>query len=188
MRKYLAAALLPLALFVSLVGAPAPAVAHDSTDTIPAESCTGEQQAAYHVTPAGNLYETTVNVCEGVPATGPGYWTVEGVVRLRCYRNAVIYDGCRWAGANVETQWREEGIPTWKVHSSVEWCVPCGTPATTGWRTDSGREWAGHLDDNNLMRDRGKHEGGQVRFLLADGTDVLKNMSSVWGPDWAAYN
>jgi hypothetical protein len=184
MRRVLVAMLLSVA-FV-LVGM-VPAGAHDSTDLIPAESCTGEQQTAFHVTAAGNLYEDTVNVCVGVPVQGADFWTVEGVVRHRCYRNAAIYDGCRWT-STVETQWKLENIPDWHVHSSVGWCVPCGTPETTGWRTDSGREWAGHLDDHDLMRVRGKSEAGQVRFLLADGTEVLKNMSSVWGPTYAALN
>jgi hypothetical protein len=170
--------LVVVALLAALAIPAAPAGAHDSTSVF--YGCT-DDVVAYYVTAAGNEYETTRNVCAGVYAiAGGNAWHMEGVERLRCYRNDAVWDGCRWAGSNVETQARLESNPTWIIHSSVEWSYPGGTVGSTGWRTDSLRRYAGHFADGDATLVRGAGKGGQVRFRLADGNDVLMNMSSVW--------
>jgi hypothetical protein len=160
-----------------------PAAAHDSTTLIPGQTCSGESTTATYNSGV-HFYQSTVNVCLGVPNIGSTYITVEGVVRYHCYIDGNPADRCRWT-STVETQWRIEGDNVWYVHSSVGWAKPGSSP---GYIQDSGREWAGHLDDNDLMRVRGKGEAGTVRFLLVSGGNIIRNMSSVYGVDWEGYN
>jgi hypothetical protein len=171
-----------LGLSLSILAVPQ-SNAHPTTEFFPECNADGEVVAAY-VTAGGNLYEATRKVCVGLYAANPTtHFVVEGVERLRCYRNKVIWDGCRWADSNVEIHWKDSGVNPgpWHLWDTVEWTYPGGTVASTGWRTDSERRFSGHMNEDNDELSRAAGKGGVVRFLLADGTYTNTiSMASIW--------
>jgi hypothetical protein len=180
MRKWFArltvAALVAGSLVTGLAGS---ASAHDSSI---AKSCTGEEEVASYLTAAGNYYALRNNTCAALYAIGSDYYTVEGITRYTCYRNGLSWDGCRVDGY-VQVQWRTEGTSQWYVHSSVYFHVP-----DTGYVSNTGRLSSGHLTDNEYMVVRGKGQGNNVRFLLADGTTVLVPVADNWSGEYIGFN
>jgi hypothetical protein len=85
--------------------------------------------------------------------------------------------GCRW----TDTVTLQADRGTGNGYQDIwwnDWCYTCGG----SYVQDSGRHWT----DPSPLYDyfsqaRGKSEGGQVRFYLADGTTRLVNESPRWG-------
>jgi hypothetical protein len=169
-------ALLPLLALVAALGLLAvPAQAHQSNTIFYA--CTGYQSVASHVTAAGNVYESRRNVCVSPYSFNTTSSTWEGVVRNTCWRNNVEYGdgtgGCRWTGyIDLQVDFFEPGgsIQT-LAHTS--WCYTCGGTFVQ----DSGRHFSSHgaMNDIDSPAVRAVANNAQVRFYLADGSEVLKN-------------
>jgi hypothetical protein len=167
----------------------APAAAHESSSGI---ACSIESTVALHITPANNVYEATSVTCTGHYNTIPDCcWTVEGIARIRCYRNGQPWDGCRGNG-NIESQWRLESSSTWNVGRSWGYAVPAGVgwpcSGASCWFSVSERFESDHDLDNNQSYHRGKNEGTSIRFRLADGGNVVKSATDQWGDACLCYN
>lgn len=173
MRKPIQRALLALMVAVATLTLATPASAEPAPF-----SCGGYETVASHRTAAGNLYSTQVNVCL-FDATG----TLDlGVVaRFKCFRNGVLYGegtgGCRWTWNQVLQ--RSPNHITWESLRSNDFCVTCGG----SYVADSGRKYGTtrySLNPGYTFRGATRStatQAYQVRFYLADGTTVLKNMA-----------
>ncbi len=167
----------------------APAAAHDSSAAL---SCTGVETVAVHTTAGGNLYELRNNTCVGHYNTIPDCcWTTEGITRYTCFRNGSPWDGCR-ANGNVESQWAPNGVfNSWTVEQSNPFGAPLQpwpcSPGSNCWFQDSGRLSSTHVLDGNWEMQRGKGEGTSVRFLLADGSNVVESINDNWSSECYCY-
>jgi hypothetical protein len=151
-------------------------VADDSVYSDPLY-CSGYATLASHKTAAGNVYSTQGNVCLYYLQLEPSQWGT--VTRYKCYRNGQLYGdgtgGCRWTW-NQAFQTSPDST-SWTTRQSQDWCVTCGGT----YVSDTGRNWGntysvGRTYIRGVSRSSAS-TADQVRFYLADGTTVLKNMS-----------
>ena len=185
MRRVLFLLILTIALAVPM----APAQAHDTSTPF---SCTGEEQVAFHVTAAGNLYEMTSVTCVGRYAAFSDHWVVEGISRDRCYRNARPWDGCRAVG-NIQLQLKAEAPgSSWVVQTSSSYAGPGASWPCSGeacWFSDSTRFESPHGDETDFAVARGKNAGTAIRFLLADGSNVYtEEVAHQWSGTCVCFN
>jgi len=142
--------------------------------------CSGYITVASHNTPAGNSYTTKGNVCfyyGDSTHIGP-------VSRFQCFRNGQPYGdgpgGCRWEWDQA-LQSADSPQGPWSTRINTEQCFTCGGIFVQ----DSDRFYGSAIHICQLwLRDirvvtRGTvSQPDRVRFSLADGSQVLKDMAN----------
>ena len=143
--------------------------------------CSGYVTLATHNTPAGNSYTTKGNVCF--------YWSstehLGTVSRFQCFRNGQPYGdgagGCRWTWVSaLQSSTSTQG--PWATRVSNSHCFTCGGIFVQ----DTDRFWGTTINICNLYVQRiarvvtygTQTTADQVRFSLADGSQVLKDMAN----------
>jgi hypothetical protein len=167
-RAVLAAA--TLALLASLFTA-APAQAYIT-------GCSGHIRVASHTTAGGNLYEMFVHLCQDVGPQSGNSLAVNTRAHWHCRRNGAVWDGCR-----VNAQLVVEFLSSagWQDHSGTDFDI---TEPASGYFADSSTRvsFAAYFADEVHVRAKAE-DPDNMRFLLADGTTVLKDVADAAGPD-----
>lgn len=142
--------------------------------------CSGHQTQAVHTTtPGGNVYRLEGHVCIDIGPQSGNSLAVNTRWHGHCTRNGVAWDGCR-----VNTQLVVEFFVSgsgWQDDGSTDFDI---TEPNSGYFANSQTRvsFAAYFADE--IHVRGKAEDpDNMRFLLADGTTVLKDMADAPGID-----
>jgi hypothetical protein len=143
--------------------------------------CSGDVVQANHTTAAGNYYEMKGHVCleVGQAFGNPPELAVNTRWHGHCRRNGAVWDGCRVNTelvVEVDTQfgWQDRGATAFDIGP---------VPSSTSYFADSSTyvSFTDTFADGLHVRAKAEDEDN-MRFLLADGTTVLKDMSDLAGP------
>ena len=157
------------------------AKAHDAgaDNYIPPASCTGDVVQAFHDTPAGNHYEMKGHLCLEVGPQSGNSLAINTRWHGHCRRNGAVWDGCR---VNTElvvevlvsgVGWQDRGVTAFDIGP---------VPSSTSYFADSSTyvSFADYFANGLWVRAKAEDQDN-VRFRLADGTSVLKDMGDLAG-------
>jgi hypothetical protein len=136
--------------------------------------CSGYATVAFYQTAGGNNYWMTENQCIG---TSSGNTTFhQSVSHAKCYRNGVLWDGCRIdTTVGVQAQTYSGGWTT-RTGGSADWHFPIGA-----YFSDSGTTFGPFVEVDPVFFAAvrtAENWSGVVRFLLADGTTHLSSVDT----------
>jgi hypothetical protein len=126
-----------------------------------------------YTTAGGNVYTTVFNQCLRQSAGDPNYWG--WYVHVYCYRNGAAWDGCRW-DSEGHLRYSELGNPFVTYGDAGPWHEP-----SSGWSAGLvvHGPFSGPWNDAGYDLQSMSNWGHKVRFLLADNTTPLVNLSTV---------
>lgn len=162
-------------------------VAVQTTQAPPAKAdilaCGPHTTIAAHTTAGGNVYDLEVHLCldyEPTPGS-PGYSTANTRAHWHCERNNVAWDGCR---VNAELVVEKLNAPGWQDIGSTAFSI---TEPNSGYFANSQTRVSFRSGiitcGPPCPQIRAKVEDpDNMRFLLADGTSVLKDTADAAGP------
>jgi hypothetical protein len=140
--------------------------------------CSGHILQAWHTTAAGNIYRMKGHLCLEVGPQSGNSLAINTRWHGHCTRNDVAWDGCR---VNTELVVEVLTQAGWQDRGATAFSI---TEPSSGYFANSQTRvsFADYFADETHVRAKAE-DPDNMRFLLADGTTVLKDMSDAAGPE-----
>lgn len=140
--------------------------------------CSGHLIQAQHVTAAGNVYRLEGHLCLEVGPQSGNSLANNTRWHGHCTRNGVSWQGCR-VNTELVVEFQVSG-GGWQDRGSTAFEI---TEPNSGYFANSNTRvsFADYFADETVVRAKAE-DPDNMRFLLADGTTVLKDMLDAAGP------